>query len=143
MPGEKFMRLCEPCMVPPPDGKQIAVLLRENYRRSQSMFSTTDDKGKNWKPVQELNGVLTGDRHCAKYLKDGRLFISFRDMNRRSPYYGSWVAWIGIKWVKCYHKEIHVSWDESRITVTVPREATLILDEKEIRLKPGTTVTER
>lgn len=48
-----------------------------------------------------------------------------------------------IKWVKCYHKEIHVSWDESRITVTVPREATLILDEKEIRLKPGTTVTER
>ena len=82
-------------MVPPPDGKQIAVLLRENYRRSQSMFSTTDDNGKSWTPVRELNGVLTGDRHCAKYLKDGRLFISFRDMNRRSPYYGSWVAWIG------------------------------------------------
>ena len=92
---EEPSRLCEPCMVPSPDGKQIAVLLRENYRRSQSMFSTTDDNGKSWTPVRELNGVLTGDRHCAEYLKDGRLFISFRDMNRRSPYYGSWVAWIG------------------------------------------------
>lgn len=48
-----------------------------------------------------------------------------------------------VKWVKCYHNEIRVSWDESRITVTVPREATLILDGKEIRLKPGTTVIER
>ena len=88
-------KLCEPCMIKSPDGKQIAVLLRENSRKTQSMFAVTDDNGSNWSEVKELNGVLTGDRHCAKYLNDGRIFISFRDMNHDSPYYGSWVAWIG------------------------------------------------
>lgn len=88
-------KLCEPCMIKSPDGKQIAVLLRDNTRMTQSMFAVTDDNGQNWSEVKEVNGVLTGDRHCAKYLNDGRLFISFRDMNHESPYYGSWVAWVG------------------------------------------------
>ena len=38
---------------------------------------------------------LTGDRHTAKYLPDGRLFISFRDTTRVSPTKGDWVAWVG------------------------------------------------
>lgn len=88
-------KLCEPCMIKSPDGKRIAVLLRENSRKKQSMFAVTDDNGQNWSDVKELNGVLTGDRHCAKYLRDGRLFVSFRDMNPDSPYYQNWVAWIG------------------------------------------------
>lgn len=88
-------KLCEPCMIKSPDGRQIVALFRENSRQMQSMFAVTDDKGQNWSEVKELNGILTGDKHCAKYLKDGRLFVSFRDMNHDSPYYGSWVAWIG------------------------------------------------
>jgi hypothetical protein len=38
---------------------------------------------------------LTGDRHTATYLPDGRLFISFRDMASESPTRGDWVAWVG------------------------------------------------
>ena len=43
----------------------------------------------------ELTSALTGDRHTAKYLPDGRLFISFRDMAKNSPTKGCWVAWVG------------------------------------------------
>ena len=33
---------------------------------------------KSWSKPKELPITLTGDRHTAKYLPDGRLFISFR-----------------------------------------------------------------
>jgi hypothetical protein len=42
-----------------------------------------------------LPAALTGDRHVAKYLKDGRLFITFRDMARQTATKGDWVAWVG------------------------------------------------
>lgn len=46
-------KLCEPCMIKSPDGKRIAVLLRENSRKKQSMFAVTDDNGQNWSDVKE------------------------------------------------------------------------------------------
>src|SRR5690606_23380324 len=42
-----------------------------------------------------LPHTLTGDRHTARYLADGRIFISFRDTARESPTRGDWVAWVG------------------------------------------------
>ena len=53
------------------------------------------DEGAHWSEPRELPAALTGDRHTAKYLKDGRLFISFRDMAAASPTKGDWVAWVG------------------------------------------------
>ena len=89
------VRLCEPGCIRSPDGKQLAVLLRENSRRRNSHIIFSNDEGKTWSEPRELPGALTGDRHTGKYTPDGRLFISFRDTTLESPTQGDWVAWVG------------------------------------------------
>lgn len=89
------VHLCEPGCVRSPDGKQLAVLLRENSRRRNSHVIFSNDEGKTWSEPRELPGALTGDRHCGKYALDGRLFISFRDTTLESATAGDWVAWVG------------------------------------------------
>lgn len=116
-----MVHLCEPGIIRSPDGKQLAVLLRENSRRLNSFIIFSDDEGKSWSAPRELPNALTGDRHQAIYLQDGRLFISFRDNSPAltrveqlksqchncdqdilyekagpvSPTAGDWVAWVG------------------------------------------------
>ncbi len=87
--------LCEPGALRSPDGKQIAVLLRENSRRYNSFVIFSNDEGLTWSEPRELPAALTGDRHTAKYAPDGRLFISFRDTTHVSPTKGDWVGWVG------------------------------------------------
>ncbi len=87
--------LCEPGLIRSPDGKQIAVLLRENSRKYNSFLITSDDEGETWTAPRELPGALTGDRHVGKYAPDGRLFITFRDTTRETPTKGDWGAWVG------------------------------------------------
>jgi hypothetical protein len=87
--------LCEPGALRSPDGKQIAVLLRENSRRYNSFVIFSNDEGRSWTEPRELPAALTGDRHVAKYGPDGRLFISFRDTTHVSPTKGDWVGWVG------------------------------------------------
>jgi arylsulfatase len=89
------IHLCEPGLIRSPDGKQLAVLLRENKRARNSHVIFSNDEARSWTPPRELAGALTGDRHTGKYAPDGRLFISFRDMARESPTRGDWVAWVG------------------------------------------------
>jgi hypothetical protein len=89
------VHLCEPGSVRSPDGKQLAVLLRENARRKNSHIIFSSDEGKTWTEPRELPGALTGDRHVGKYAPDGRLFISFRDTTHESKTQGDWVAWVG------------------------------------------------
>lgn len=86
---------CEPGLIRSPDGKQLAVLLRENSRKRNSYLITSNDEGKTWSAPRELPGALTGDRHVGKYAPDGRLFLSFRDTTRDSRTYGDWVGWVG------------------------------------------------
>lgn len=87
--------LCEPGAIRSPDGKQIAVLLRENSRKYNSFVIFSDDEGETWTEPRELPASLTGDRHTAKYAPDGRLFITFRDTTHVSPTKGDWVGWVG------------------------------------------------
>jgi hypothetical protein len=87
--------LCEPGLIRSPDGKQIAVLLRENSRKHNAFVIFSDDEGKTWTEPRELPGALTGDRHAGKYGPDGRLFLSFRDTTHESPTRGDWVGWVG------------------------------------------------
>ena len=87
--------LCEPGALRSPDGKQIAVLLRENSRKYNSYVIFSNDEGLTWTEPRELPASLTGDRHVAKYAPDGRLFISFRDTTHVSPTKGDWVGWVG------------------------------------------------
>ena len=87
--------LCEPGLIRSPDGKQIALLLRENSRTLNSFVVFSDDEGQTWSAPRELPGALTGDRHVGKYAPDGRLFITFRDQTHISPTKGDWVGWVG------------------------------------------------
>ncbi|MDZ4849453.1 MAG: sialidase family protein [Pirellulaceae bacterium] len=87
--------LCEPGAIRSPDGKQIAVVLRENSRKYNSFVIFSNDEGLTWTEPRELPAALTGDRHVAKYAPDGRLFISFRDTTHVSPTKGDWVGWVG------------------------------------------------
>ncbi len=95
---EDAVHLCEPGAVRSPDGKQIAVLLRENRRVKNSQVIFSDDEGKTWSAPREVPDALTGDRHTAKFAPDGRLFVSFRKVSpkgKSSPFDGDWVGWVG------------------------------------------------
>ena len=104
---DKYANLAEPCAIRSPDGKQIAVLLRESRRFKpqddpndpkelmNSFVIFSDDEGKTWSKPRELPGALTGDRHVAVYAPDGRLVIGFRDTTHESKTRGDWVAWVG------------------------------------------------
>jgi len=92
------VHLCEPGLIRSPDGKQLAVLLRENRRVKNSHIIFSDDEGRTWTEPRELPDSLNGDRHTGKYGPDGRLFISFRSVapkGKQTPYQGDWVGWVG------------------------------------------------
>lgn len=94
------VHLCEPGCIRSPDGKKLAVLLRENARRKNSHIIFSEDEGKTWSAPRELPLELTGDRHTGKYSPDGRLFISFRGRAPKAkakgrPFEGDWVGWVG------------------------------------------------
>jgi hypothetical protein len=87
--------LCEPGLVRSPDGKRVAMVMRENSRRMNSFVSFTDDDGETWSEPVELTASLTGDRHVLRYLPDGRILAVFRDMARESSTRGDFVGWVG------------------------------------------------
>lgn len=89
------VHLCEPGVIRSPNGKQLAMLLRENRRVRNSYVMFSNDEAKTWSQPVELPASLTGDRHTGKYAPDGRLLISFRDMAHETPTKGDWLAWVG------------------------------------------------
>jgi len=94
------VHLCEPGCIRSPDGKQMAVLLRENARRKNSHIIFSDDEGKSWTEPREVPLSLTGDSHTGKYSDDGRLFISFRCLSPKQasanrPFECDWLGRFG------------------------------------------------
>lgn len=88
------VHLCEPGIIRSPDGKELAMLLRENRRRKNSHIMFSRDEAKTWSEPAEMNKALTGDRHTLRYAPDGRLVCVFRDM-AEGPTKGDFVAWVG------------------------------------------------
>jgi hypothetical protein len=78
-----------------PDGRELALLLRENRRAKNSHAIVSKDEARSWSEPRELSWALTGDRHVAAYAPDGRLAVSFRDMAADSATRGDWVLWVG------------------------------------------------
>jgi hypothetical protein len=161
---DSAMHLCEPGIVRSPDGKTLAVLLRENSRKYNSQIIFSHDEGKTWTKPRALPLALTGDRHVAKYAPDGRVLISFRDMPPTGEWKGDWVAWVGT-WddlvngregqYKVRLKDNKDSWDSSYPGVEVLADGTFVLTtyghwEKgeapyilSVRLKLGELSTQR
>ncbi len=86
---------CEPCVFYKPDGKVLVCLARENQRKGRSLMMFSHDEGQTWTPMRETPWGLTGDRHVARYLPDGRIIAVFRDMAPNSSTKGHFVAWVG------------------------------------------------
>jgi len=121
--SRRDLNLCEPGVIRSPDGKTLAVLLRENARRANSQIIFSSDEGKTWTDPRPLPNELNGDRHVLKYAPDGRLLVVFRDISpnsfrpelgtiakergevnysliasetgQGSPTEGDWVGWVG------------------------------------------------
>ena len=91
----KSAYLCESGMIRSPDGRQLAMLLRENSRVYNSMVIFSDDEGETWTDPVELPASLTGDRHQLAYTPDGRVIVLFRDMAAFSLTKGDFIAWVG------------------------------------------------
>jgi hypothetical protein len=92
------IHVCEPGLVRSPDGKRLAVLLRENLRRRNAQIIFSEDEGRTWSAPRNLPDALNGDRHTGQYAPDGRLVVSFRSISpkgKTSPYEGDWAAWVG------------------------------------------------
>lgn len=87
--------LCEPCCVRSPDGRELALLMRENRHSGLSMMCFSSDEGRTWSEPVDTGWGLTGDRHEALVLPDGRIFVAFRDRAPGSALYGHYVAWTG------------------------------------------------
>ena len=98
-PGKAILRVpgrwAQPCVIASPDGSRLLMLMRENSRKHQSLFSISTDAAKTWSEPRELPADLTGDRHVARYAEDGRLVVAFRDIAKASPTYGHYLAWVG------------------------------------------------
>lgn len=88
-------RYCEPCLVFPENVEchTWICLLREN-RHGKSYRIVTEDEGATWSAPEELPVGLHGDRHIARYTRDGRLVVAFRD-RAGSGTAGHFVAWVG------------------------------------------------
>lgn len=87
--------LCEPGPVVGPDGRRIAVLIRENRRKYHSLMIFSDDEGQTWTAPRAAPQPLTGDRHHFHLSADGTLVGVFRDMAPGSPTKEDFVAWVG------------------------------------------------
>ena len=88
------------------EGDELCLLTRSNTKKMNSLVSFSTDEGITWSEPRELPAALNGERHKADYLPDGRLFITFRSV-QRSPEKAAlssrkdgwcsegWVAWVG------------------------------------------------
>ncbi|HIT53211.1 MAG TPA: exo-alpha-sialidase [Candidatus Fimivicinus intestinavium] len=88
-------------------GDELCLITRSNTKKSNSLISFSQDEGKTWSEPREVPAALNGERHKAEWTKDGRLFITFRSIERdpdKNSLYGDpvsgrysegWIAWVG------------------------------------------------
>lgn len=89
-------------------GDELCLISRSNSKKMNSLVSFSSDEGKSWSEPVELPAALNGERHKAEWTKDGRLFITFRSIERGNKAQQNagetttggfisegWVAWVG------------------------------------------------
>ena len=90
-------------------GDELCLIARCNKKTCTSLLIFSNDEGKTWSKPKEAPFALNGERHKAEYTNDGRLFITFRSIERDRKrvkqmrklggelkwYSEGWVAWVG------------------------------------------------
>lgn len=109
---EKGSKMCEVEMLRSDGGRgdELCMITRSQTKKVNSLVSFSRDEGKTWSAPRELPAALNGERHKAEWTKDGRLFITFRSIERspeknrlhrekghekRGWYSEGWIAWVG------------------------------------------------
>ncbi len=108
---ETYSGICEVECVRSEGGKgdELCLIARCNKKRNTSLLIFSKDEGKTWSKPVEAPVTLNGERHKAEYTDDGRLFITFRSIERNKKmvkkmrrdggmktwYSEGWVAWVG------------------------------------------------
>ena len=107
---EKFSKMCEVEVIRSEGGKgnELCLISRSNSKKINSLISFSSDEGKTWSKPKEAPPALNGERHKAEHTKDGRLFITFRSIERgnnarlhsgKNNLHGwiseGYVAWVG------------------------------------------------
>lgn len=90
-------------------GDELCLIARCNKKTCTSLLFFSNDEGKTWSRPKEAPFALNGERHKAEYTDDGRLFITFRSIERDRKrvkqmrklggelkwYSEGWIAWVG------------------------------------------------
>ncbi len=108
---ETYSGICEVECIRSDGGKgdELCLISRCNKKRNTSLLIFSKDEGKTWSKPVEAPVTLNGERHKAEYTDDGRLFITFRSIERNKKmvkkmrrdggmktwYSEGWVAWVG------------------------------------------------
>jgi len=107
---EKETNMCEVEVIRSDEGKgdELCLITRSNSKKANSLLSFSRDEGKTWSEPVYAPAALNGERHKADYTPDGRLFITFRSIergqraaenapieNRNGWMSEGWVAWVG------------------------------------------------
>lgn len=107
---EKESCMCEVEVIRSEQGKgdELCLISRSNSKKMNSLISFSSDEGETWSKPVEAPAALNGERHKAEWTNDGRLFITFRSIERgkkaqeNAKEYTTggfisegWVAWVG------------------------------------------------
>lgn len=107
---EAFSNMCEVEVIRSEggNGDELCLISRSNSKKTNSLLSFSTDEGKTWSEPVPAPAALNGERHKADYFADGRLFITFRSIERdreklekysddieRGWYSEGWIAWVG------------------------------------------------
>ncbi len=107
---EKKAKMCEVEVIRSDCGKgdELCLIARSNNKNYNSLISFSRDEGKTWSEPRFAPSALNGERHKADYTADGRLFITFRSIERSQEklkvnyesktmnwYSEGWIAWVG------------------------------------------------
>lgn len=89
-------------------GDELCLISRSNTKTMNSLISLSFDEGKTWSNPVEAPAAINGERHKADYTPDGRLFITFRSIERGKKAQENaseditggwdsegWIAWVG------------------------------------------------
>ena len=90
-------------------GDELCLITRCNKKTCTSLLIFSNDEGETWSRPKEAPFALNGERHKAEFTDDGRLFITFRSIERdrkrvkkmrklggeKNWYSEGWVAWVG------------------------------------------------
>ena len=81
---EKSAQMCEIEIIRSEKGQgdELCLISRSQSKKINSMIAFSYDEGKTWTEPKEAPSALNGERHKAEYTSDGRLFITFRSIER-------------------------------------------------------------